>query len=539
MTLNKIIGLAVMLLLLSNCTFDELSNLDEEKKRVNLSTEPPLIDNELLIDNKRLIKESSNRNKKLSEVGPVISDIDTNDSLRQSTRHFIDKDEAFDYVNFDNDDDSGAVFPIDINVENIDIRTFAKMMSEITGINILVSDEVSGVVTAKLHDVPWPSVLDSVLSIKSLAKHIDKQANIIRIHTQDVIVKLESFQRQRKEDLQRAMLLKQAEEPLFTEIFKLFYTKPETVKTILEGVLGVGTADSGASGVRNTKAQITVDERKNSLIVKARKDDINIVDKLISKVDSRTKQVFIEAFIVEVTDDFEKALGVRLGMDFASSNNNDQTGPGNQKAFNIRTTGLAGTAADDVAAGTAAANLVNLALASATGGIGLIGGLGNAADLKFELTALEKDGFSKVVSNPKIFTLDNQEAIIFQGSEIPYETTSADGTSIQFKEAGLRLAVTPTVVGDGNLLMSIAVNKDTADTSKSNPPITKSEITTNLVTKDGSIVVIGGIYTQTKSDSIDKVPLFGDLPVVGAAFRKKTNENDRKELMIFIAPRII
>ena len=149
------------------------------------------------------------------------------------------------------------------------------------------------------------------------------------------------------------------------------------------------------------------------------------------------------------------------------------------------------------------------------------------------------DSVSKIISNPRIFTLDNQTATIFQGTEVPYETVSADGTSIEFKSAGLNLEVTPTVVGDGNLMMQISLNKDTVDTSISNPPITSSSINTNLVTRDGSIVVIGGIYTQSKTDSEDKVPFFGDLPGAGKLFRRDGRTNERKELMIFIAPRII
>lgn len=493
--------------------------------------EGSLIESESLIDNDKFIREGKRRSKKTVKYGPDVAEIDESD-IRDTMHVMIDKEEAPNYDTLQ-DDGTGNIFPIDLNVENVDIRTFTQMLSRITGINFLVADEVSGLVSAKLNNVSWPNALDSVLSLKSLAKHVDNKANIIRIHGQDVIVSLENFERQRKADLQKTALLDRANEPLYTEVFKLFYTKPGDVKTLLESVLGVGGEEAGEG--RNTSAQITVDERVNQLIIKARKDDLDIVQKLIKKVDSRTKQVFIEAFIVEVTDDFEKALGVRLGADFANSN----LGQGAGKEFNVRATGLIGTTGTDVSPGGNNAGLTDFAVTGATSGVAGLFGLGDVADLKVALTALEADNMSKVISNPRIFTLDNQEATIFQGSEIPYSTVSADGTSIEFKQAGLQLSVTPTVVGDGNLMMSINLNKDTADTSQALPPITSSEINTNLVTRDGSIVVIGGIYTQTKSDSASKTPLFGDIPGVGRLFRRDTREDDKKELMIFISPKII
>lgn len=511
-----------VLLILANC-------MDAEK-----ALEGELISSNDMLNKKQMVNESKKRGENIVKYGPNVVEIDGS-NVREESSSMIDKENAPDYDTLQ-DNGKGNIFPIDINVENIEIRTFTKMLSRLTGVNFLVSDEVNGYVTAKLQDVLWPDVLDSVLNLKSLAKHVDNKANIVRIHSQENIVALENFERQRKADLQKTALLERANDPMYTEVFKLFYTKPASVDTILKSVLNI-TETAAAEG-RNTQPQITLDERMNQLIIKARQDDMDIVKKLIAKIDARTKQVFIEAFVVEVTDDFEKALGVRLGADVSATNSNDAASESG-KRFNIRTTGLAGTAADGVSAGTSDASLVNLAATGATSGLGMLFGIGDAADLKVELTALERDEVSKIISNPRIFTLDNQEATIFQGSDIPYETVSADGTQIDFKKAGLRLAVTPTVIGDGNLMMNIALNKDTADTSKSNPPITSSSITTNLITRDGSIVVIGGIYTQTKSDSDEKVPFFGDIPYAGKLFKRQVRSNDRKELLIFLAPRVI
>lgn len=486
-----------------------------------------LIEQKTLLNQKEFINESAKRMEETAKYGPKITEIDET-NIRDNASTFINKEETRGYVSLNEEVNS---FPIDINVENVDIRTFTQMLSKMTGINFLVADEVNGYVTAQLRDVPWPNALDSVLNLKSLAKHVDNKANVIRIHSQESIVKLENFDRQRREDLQKTMVLDRATEPFYTEVFKLFYSKPDKMKAVLSEVLGISGAAAGSS--TGPVTQITIDSRMNQLIVKARKEDMEIAKKLIAKLDSRTKQIFIEAFIVEATDDFETAFGTRFGGNLTQSVKYDN------KNFNVRSTGIAGTAASEVAAGDTAATFSNLSAAGATSGIGILAGIKDAVDLKLELTALEHKGLSKVISNPRLFTLDNQEAVIFQGTEVPYSTTSADGTKIEFKDAGLKLAVTPSVVGDGNLMMTIAVNKDTVDLTQALPPITKSSITTNLVTKDGSIVVIGGIYTQTKGDGNDKVPGVGDIPLAGKLFRRDSNSNHKKELMIFMAPKIL
>ena len=153
---------------------------------------------------------------------------------------------------------------------------------------------------------------------------------------------------------------------------------------------------------------------------------------------------------------------------------------------------------------------------------------------------MEKQGFSKIISNPRVFTLDNQEAIIVQGDEIPYQSDSGEGeSSISFKEAGIKLTVTPSIVGDGNIILTVAVEKKSANTSAKNPPITTRSITTKLLIRDNTVVVIGGVFTQEISDGENKVPVLGDLPIIKHLFRLKSDKNVRKELLVFLAPRII
>ncbi|MDB2415282.1 type IV pilus secretin PilQ [Rickettsiales bacterium] len=524
----KVIKLTILiaLLTLNGC----MTHTDKEKA----IDRADIISPEGLLDKEKFIKKTKKKTQDDIKYGPKI-DTEQNNKIREGYNVKIDTDEPVDYVSYF-DDGTGKIFPMDINIENISVDSFAKMMSHMTGVNFLVSDEVGGYVTAKLSDVLWTSVLDSVLRMKSLAKHVDKKANIISLHSQATVVSLENFERQRREDLQKAILLEQAAEPLYTEVFKLFYTTPDDVKTMLEGVYNsaAGADSGGGTSVRSTVPQITVDARTNLLIIKARRDDLEIAKKIIEQVDSRTKQVFIESYIVEVTDDFEESLGTRIGLDASGTLNvRDHT------RVNARLTGAGGSASSDVVAGGNAASLTDFAVGGATSGISFLTGFGNAADLKFELTAMEKEGLTRILSNPKIYTLDNQEATIFQGNEVPYATTSDSGTKIEFREAGLKLVVKPTIIGDGNLILNVTVNKDSVDTSVSNPPITKSEIKTTLVSKDGAIVVIGGIYTETVTDSVDRVPLLGEMPVAGKLFRRTTDRDNKKELMIFIAPQTL
>jgi len=472
--------------------------------------QPPLVKPKDVIDNSR------ERNRETASFGPKIAA--KAEDMRSKYNVQLNREDPFDYTKLGGKA-KGARFLVDLNVENMDVRTFIDMMSALSNINFLVADEVNGVVSAKLQQVPWDNALDSVLKIKGLAKHVDRESGIVRIHKREAIAQLETFERQRRAELHQAMLLELASEPLFTEVFKLFYIKPAEAKTIISGVLGEidGGGAASQTGMRNTSAQITTDERRNLLLVKARKDDLGLIKKLIAQIDARTSQVFIEAFIVEVSDDFAKELGARLEIDKANATATLESLDANGDV-NVGVGSLIGSTA----------NTAKLFL-----------GLNGEDNLKLQLAAMEEEGLTRVIANPRIFTLDNKEAVIFQGDEVPYETVSDEGTKIEFKEAGLKLLVTPSVIGDGNLQLDITVNKDTVNTAEDNPPITKSEIQTSLVSKDGEIVVIGGIYSESNSGSASKIPGLGNAPGLGRAFRKDAKSKTRKELMIFIAPKVI
>ncbi|MBL7003424.1 MAG: type IV pilus secretin PilQ [Gammaproteobacteria bacterium] len=517
--LNNIFFLTFLVVFLTSC-----ETTQETKK-------------EKLLNPESFISERKEGIDRTVSLGPKIA-VDTAKEIyiRNNERREINKEERKSYINIS--DSSKSLFPISINFENVSIQDMAIMFSEITGKNILVGDEVEGRVSAKLINVPWDKALDSVLKIKKLAKHVDEKANIIRIHKQDVLVAQEEFDRKRIEDMQKTREAQRAIEPIYTEIFRLYYTNAKDVKSEIESVMGAG-GESGSgedSGSSNKKVDITIDERLNSLIIQATKSELDLIARLIKEVDVRTKQILIEAFIVEATDDFSKELGAKFGIDATNLGNLDGD------HYSVKSAGVAGSQAETAGTltlGDSTGLMSNNGVAGALGGIGFILGT-SSSNLKIELSASEKDGITKVLSNPRVFTLDNEEAVIIQGEEIPYKTEAeGGGTDIEFKEAGVKLTVTPSIVGDGNIILNVKVEKKTAKNDEANPPITTREITTKLLVKDDTIVVIGGVFTQETIDTVNKVPFFGDLPIVGDLFKYKKDADVRKELLVFLAPRVI
>jgi type IV pilus assembly protein PilQ len=517
--LNSIFFVSLLVALLSSCT-----TIEKVKK-------------ESLLDPQKFISERKDSIDRTVALGPKIKvDLDREKEIRNNERRQINKEERTNYINVADGD--AALFPITINFENVSIQDMAVMFSEITGRNILVGDEVDGRVTAKLINVPWDRALDSVLKIKKLAKHVDEKANIIRIHKQGVLVAQEEFDRKRIEDLQKTREAQRAIEPIYTEIFRLYYTKAQDVKSEIQSVMGSGSSDGGDQGGGSSvskQVQVTIDDRLNSLIIQATKSELDLISRLIKEVDIRTKQILIEAFIVEATDDFSKELGAKFGIDATDIGNLN----GGRSFKSAGVTGSQAETAGALTLGDTTGLLSNNGVTGALGGIGFILNTSSAA-LKIELSASEKDGITKVLSNPRVFTLDNEEAVIIQGEEIPYKTEAeGGGTDIEFKEAGVKLTVTPSIVGDGNIILKVKVEKKTAKNDEANPPITTREITTKLLIRDNTIVVIGGVFTQETVDTTNKVPFFGDIPIIGKLFQYKKDSDVRKELLVFLAPRII
>jgi type IV pilus assembly protein PilQ len=398
-----------------------------------------------------------------------------------------------------------------------------KLMGKIGEINILVGDEVAGAISAELIDVPWDKAFQALLDMKNFASDVDTASNLIRVHSPETLTNQEQYKSDRAAAVKKKVELEDSVEPIFSEIFRLYYITPAQAKKTIEELFSAGDGGSVIT--------ITEETTTRSIIVRGREKDLDVVDKVIKEIDIRTKQVLIEAFIVEANSDFERALGTRLGGKYMR-NGSQIGGMGGGSSGNDEVT--------EPALGDAADSLGNFPISGPTSGIGILRRTGSAV-LKAEITALESMGMGKTISNPKVFTLDNQLATVTQGEEIPYQTQADGSVSTSFKEAALKLEVTPSIIGDGNVLLTIKVNNDTPNRSSAaeEPPINKMEIVTRLLVADGDIVVIGGIKKNILANSKEQVPGIGNMPVIGNLFKNNTKADNLDELLVFIAPRIL
>ena len=413
--------------------------------------------------------------------------------------------------------------------QNLDYREAMNLMAKIGDVNILVGEEVAGAITAELNDVPWDKAFNAILDMKNFAADIDVASNIIRVHSPSTLTAQESYKSQRAAAVKKKVELEDSVEPIISEIFRLYYISPAEAKATISELF-----TSTGEGMSYSPIQVTEEKTTRSIIVRGKEKDLDVVDKVINEIDVRTKQVLIEAFIVEADSNFERALGTRLGGYYSRSG---------KRIGGIQATssGSAGAAVSGTASplGGAADSLTDFTAAGRTSGIGILRQTGSAI-LKAEITALESLGMGKTISNPKIFTLDNQTATIIQGEEIPYASSSSEGSDTSFKEAALKMTVTPSIIGDGNVLLAIQVNNDTPNRSNpGDPAINKMEISTKLLIADGDIVVIGGIKKNKVFNTKSQTPGLGNVPVLGNLFKGKTKSDTMDELLIFIAPRIL
>ena len=417
---------------------------------------------------------------------------------------------------------------VSFRFKNLDYKEAMQLMGKIGNINILVGDEVAGSISAELVNVPWDKAFNALLDMKNFAADIDVTSNLIRVHTPSTLTAQENYKSTRAAAVKKKVELEDSVEPIDSEIFRLYYISPAQAKaTITE--LFTSSGESGFSPI-----QITEEVTTRSVIVRGKREDLDVVDKIISEIDVRTKQVLIEAFIVEANSEFERALGTRLGG--AYQRNAESVGGmiGGTTANNAITSSSAslGGNSDSIADFTNSA-------AGATSGIGILKRTGSAV-LKAEIQALESLGLGKTISNPKVFTLDNQIAIITQGEEIQYQSTGSEGANTSFKPAVLKLEVTPSIIGDGNVLLEISVNNDSVNRAVSGEPgINTMTISTKLLIADGDIVVIGGIKKNKVFNSKENLPGLANVPVIGNIFKGQKKSDSMDELLIFIAPRVL
>lgn len=407
---------------------------------------------------------------------------------------------------------------LSLNFQNIEIRSLLQVIADFTNFNIVTSDTVTGAVTLRLKDVPWDQALDIILQAKGLGMR--KSGNVLLIAPKDELAAKE------KQDLESRSAI-QSLEVLRTQDFKLNYAKAADIAASLTGLGRVG-----ATKILSARGSVISEARTNQLFVTDVPSTLEQVQALIAKLDIPVRQVLIEARIVEATDTFGKSLGVRLGGQPFSLNGGRNTSFGSSYV-----TGAAGTTAGDFVqlpgvgqngypASTFAVSLFNSSVTRL---------------LNLEISAAEADGKGKIVSSPRIVTADQVKALIEQGTELPYQqATSSGATSIAFRKANLKLEVTPQITPEGNIILSVDVNKDSVGRATSNGfAIDTKHIQTQVLVENGGTVVIGGIFEQNDREDETKVPLLGDIPVVGNLFKTRTRTANKSELLVFITPKML
>lgn len=416
---------------------------------------------------------------------------------------------------------------LSLNFQNIDVRSVLQVIADFTNFNIITSDSVEGNLTLRLKDVPWDQALDIILQARGLDKR--KNGNVIWIAPRDELAAREKLDLEAKAQIGEL-------EPLVTETFRINYHKAKSVAEFLS---------SKDQTILSKRGSVVVDERSNKLFVQdvgSRLDDLR---RLIAEIDVPARQVLIEARIVEASDTFSKDLGARLGFGLFSN----RTAANGKHKYSVggaleESAFPAGLVTTDTAFQDAQA--VNLPASPDSGAqpglLSLV--LWNSKATRFldlEISALEADGRGKIVSRPKVMTADQIEAIIEQGVEIPYQqATSSGATSISFRKANLALRVKPQITPDGRVMLSLEVNKDSrGQDTAAGPSIDTKHVRTEVLVDNGGTVVIGGIYVQDSGYNTNKVPLLGDLPVLGYLFKQNTKRDRKTELIIFITPRIV
>ena len=441
---------------------------------------------------------------------------------------------------------------LSLNFQNIEIRSLLQVIADFTNFNIITSDSVAGAVTLRLKDVPWDQALDIILQAKGLGMR--KTGNVLWIAPKDELAAKE------KQDFEAKAAIQNIE-PLKTQSFQLNYTKAAEIALQIQPS-GSGTAAS-ARGLLSSRGSVISEPRTNQLFVTDIPSRLEQVQELISKLDIAIRQVLIEARIVEADDTFGKSLGVKWGGSDLTGVRGGQAGSqitggangGNRLGFGSSynavssTTGETANTLNSVDDGTNKklnTQLLNLAASGLGGfspaslGVSLFSSVAGRF-LNLELSALENDGKGKVVASPRVVTADQTKALIEQGTEYPYQVTAPNGgTTLAFRKAALKLEVTPQITPEGNIILDLDINKD----SRGEPvfgtfAINTKHIKTNVLVENGGTVVIGGIFILEETDGETKVPLLGDVPLLGNLFKTKTKNSAKRELLVFITPKMI
>ncbi|RMT79574.1 Type IV pilus assembly protein PilQ [Pseudomonas viridiflava] len=407
---------------------------------------------------------------------------------------------------------------LSLNFQDIDVRSVLQLIADFTNLNLVASDTVQGGITLRLQNVPWDQALDLVLKTKGLDKR--KVGSVLLVAPADEIAARE---RQELESLKQIAELA----PLRRELLQVNYAKAADIAKLFQSV-------TSAESKTDERGSITVDERTNNIIAYQTQDRLDELRRIVSQLDIPVRQVMIEARIVEANVDYDKEIGVRWGGSSNLSGNSKWTPYGLDNK---------GDEAGNIGSATGPnVPFVDLGAANATSGIGL-GFVTNNTLLDLELSAMEKTGNGEIVSQPKVVTSDKETAKILKGTEIPYQESSSSGaTTVSFKEASLSLEVTPQITPDNRIIMEVKVTKDEPDYINAVlgvPPIKKNEVNAKVLISDGETIVIGGVFSNTQSKVVEKVPFLGDVPYLGRLFRRDVVSEAKSELLVFLTPRIM
>ena len=430
---------------------------------------------------------------------------------------------------------------LSLNFQNIEVRSLLQVIADFTNFNVVTSDSVTGNVTLRLKDVPWDQALDIILQAKGLG--MKKNGNVLQIAPKDELAAKEKAELEAQAAIQDL-------EPLRTQSFQLNYAKAADIAEQL--TRSSGTQVGNTSRILSNRGSVIAEPRTNQIFVSDIPSCLAQVQEMIAKLDVAVRQVLIEARIVEASDSFGRSLGVKLGgSDLRGVRGGD---PGYRVRGNNRVALGGSYNAVSATTGEGESSMLNTSTtqflnlpasavdgsAPATFALSLFSAAANRF-LNLELSAMEADGQGKVVSSPRVVTANQVKAIIEQGTEFAYQESAQNGaTSVQFKKAVLSLEVTPQITPEGSIILDLAVNKDSPGTVVAGAmSIDTKRVKTQVLVENGGTVVIGGIFELTEKDSVAKVPLLGDIPVLGNLFKNRTRSSRKEEILVFITPKII
>ncbi|MBT3263671.1 MAG: type IV pilus secretin PilQ [Acidiferrobacteraceae bacterium] len=434
---------------------------------------------------------------------------------------------------------------ISFDFQNIAVRSALQQIAQETGLNFVISDSVSGDMSLRLQDVPWDQALDTIMQTKGLARR--EHGNVVWIAPAEEIANQERLTLEASRQVSEL-------EPLVSDLIQVNYAKAEDIANLLKSVraiepnvqqsmfgnVSVAEVQTEENRLLSDRGSVTVDSRTNSLLIQDTAQKIREIRKLISELDRPVKQVLIETRIVEANEDFSRNIGVKLGLTGINSNTGLGSLIGSGSTSNtavVRNDGVSASGDGSLGVNLPATGIGSVAPASYAFTLAKAGA-GWAALIDLEISALEAKGNGKIVANPRLLTADKQEAHIEQGQERIFTTNTLGEGTVVTKKAVLSLTVTPQITPDNRVILDVFVTKDSF-VSPTEENINTLQVRTQVLLDNGETVVLGGIYEQQTSESVSKVPVLGDLPILGVLFRTRGILDNRRELLIFLTPRII